>query len=290
MMVNQPLVGIAFMVMSCALLATKDGLVKTFLDQVGPAQIIWIQYVGTFVTMSLIAAPRYGWRVLKPAPLGGQFFRGAVSAGAVASLYWALTYLPLAEATAMFMLSPVLVALLSPFVLGERIDNARRAAIAVGFAGVVVMLKPGFGGSATGYLIGIFAGFLMAFYFMANRRLAATSPPVINVAHNALMGAIAFSPFLPLFWQTPSLEVMPKLAALVALAVVGQGLMIASFSFAPASVVAPYTYAMLVFAALIGYVYFGNLPDLAGWIGIALIVGAGLYIAHRERTAAASMA
>jgi drug/metabolite transporter (DMT)-like permease len=287
MTVNKPLLGIAFMVMSCALLATKDGMVKTFLDQVGPAQIIWIQYVGTFLTMSLIAAPRYGWRVLKPAPLGGQFFRGAVSAGAVASLYWALTYIPLAEATAMFMLSPVLVALISPFALGERIDNARRAAIAVGFLGVLVMLKPGFGGSATGYLIGIFAGFLMAFYFIANRKLAATSPPLINVAHNALMGAIAFTPFLPLFWQTPSIDVVPKLGALVTLAVLGQGLMIASFSYAPASVVAPYTYAMLVFAALIGYLAFGDFPDFAGWVGIALIVGAGLFIAQRERRATA---
>lgn len=290
MTVNKPLLGIALMVMSCALLATKDGLVKTFLDQVGPAQIIWIQYVGTFVTLSLIAAPRYGWRVLRPAPLGGQFFRGAVSAGAVTTLYWALTYIPLAEATAMFMLSPVLVAVLSPFVLGERIDTANRAAIAVAFLGVLVMLKPGFGGSGTGYLIAILAGFLMAFYFIANRKLAATSPPLINVAHNALMGAVAFTPFLPLYWQTPSVEVMPKLAALVALAVVGQGLMIGSFSFAPASVVAPYTYAMLVFAALIGYLYFGNLPDLASWIGIALIVGAGLYIAHRERQKAPSTA
>jgi drug/metabolite transporter (DMT)-like permease len=287
MTVNKPLLGIAFMVMSCALLATKDGMVKTFLDQVGPAQIIWIQYVGTFLTMSLVAAPRYGWRVLKPEPLGGQFFRGAVSAGAVATLYWALTYIPLAEATAMFMLSPVVVALISPFVLGERIDNARRAAIAVGFIGVLVILKPGFGGSATGYLIGILAGFLMAFYFIANRKLAATSPPLINVAHNALMGAVAFTPFLPLFWQTPSMDVMPKLVALVALAVVGQGLMIASFSYAPASVVAPYTYAMLVFAAIIGYLVFDNFPDLASWIGIALIVGAGLYIAQRERRAAA---
>lgn len=284
---HRPLAGIAFMVMSCALLASKDGLAKTFLDQVGPAQIIWIQYVGTFIATALIAAPKYGWRVLQPAPLGGQFFRGAVSAGAVASLYWALTYIPLAEATAMFMLSPVVVALLSPMLLGERIDNARRVAIAVGFAGVLVMLKPGFGGSGVGYLIGVMAGFLMAAYFIANRRLAASSPPLINVAHNALMGAIALTPFLPLFWQTPPMALVPKLGGIVALAVIGQGLMISSFSFAPANVVAPYTYAMLVFAALIGWAVFGNLPDAAGWTGITLIVGAGLFIAQRERRGAA---
>ena len=80
---------------------------------------------------------------------------------------------------------------------------------------------------------------------------------------------------------------MPKLAALIGLAVVGQGLMISSFMYAPASVIAPYSYAMLVFAALIGYLAFGNFPDLATWVGIALIVGAGLYIAQLERQAAA---
>ena len=280
---QKPLVGITFMVLSCALLATKDGLAKTFLDQVGPAQIIWIQYAGTFTTMALIAAPKHGWRVFKPAPLGGQFMRGAFSAAAVASLYWSLTYIPLAEATAMFMLSPVIVALLSPMLLGERIDIGRKFAIAIGFAGVLVILKPGLGGDARGYYIGLMAGTFMGLYLIANRKLAASSPPVLNIAHNALTGALAFSPFLPFFWQAPPAAVAPKLAALLVLAVVGQGLMISSFIYAPASVLAPFTYAMLVFAALIGYVAFGTFPDLASWAGIALIVGAGLFIANRER-------
>jgi drug/metabolite transporter (DMT)-like permease len=97
---NKPLLGIALMVLSTAFLATKDGLAKTFLDQVGPVQIIWVQYVGNFIAMAMISAPHHGWNVIAPRPLGWQLFRGTASAAGVATLYWALTYIPLADATA----------------------------------------------------------------------------------------------------------------------------------------------------------------------------------------------
>lgn len=276
------------MVLSAAVLATKDGLAKTFLDQVGPFHMIWFQYAGNAAVMGLVAAPRYGWAVLRPAPIGWQFFRGASSAAAVSTLYWALTYIPLADATAMFMLAPLVVSALSPFVLGERIGVRRIAAIAVGFVGVLAILRPGLGGDVAGYYIALLAGVLLGLYFIANRKLAGTTPPLLNVTHNALTGFILLSLFIPLFWQPVPAAAVPKIAALIGLAVVGQALMISAFNYAPAPVVAPYTYAMLVFAALIGYLAFGTFPDLATWIGIVLIVGAGLFIAHRERQLSAA--
>ena len=287
---HKPLLGIALMVLGSAILAGKDGVAKSFLDQIGPVQTMWIQFTGTFLIMSMISAPRYGWQVLRPQPVGWQFLRGAMNAAAVSILYWSLAYIPLADATAMFMLSPIVVALLSPLLLGERLDLERKIAVAVGFLGVVVILKPGFGGDPFGYYIGVLAGVVMGLYFIVSRKLAQTSPPLINVTHNALMGALALTPFLPLFWKTPSAALTPRLAALVGLAVFGQGLLISAFAFAPAGVVAPFTYAMLVFAALIGYLAFDTFPDTATWIGIALIVGAGLYIAHRERQLSAAKA
>ncbi len=280
---HKPLLGIALMVLSSAFLASKDGLAKTFLHQVGPMQMIWFQYVGSFLVMALVSAPIYGWRILKPDPLAAQFLRGLASAAAVTTLYWSLTYLPLADATAMFMLSPLVVALLSPFVLREQLDVERKLAILVGFLGVLVIVKPGFGGELAGYAIGLISGALLGCYFIANRKLSGLAPPLLNVTHNSLMGAVALTPFLPLFWSTPPVAVSPKIAALVALAVVGQGLMITAFMYAPASVIAPYSYAMLVFAALIGYLAFGNFPDAATWLGIALIAGAGIFIANHER-------
>ncbi len=284
---NNPLLGIGLMVLSTAFLATKDGLAKTFLDQVGPVQIIWVQYVGNFIAMALISAPRHGWNVIQPRPLGWQLFRGAASAAGVATLYWALTYIPLADATAMFMLAPVVVTMLSPLLLGERIGLNRWVAVGVGFAGVVCILRPGFGGDMRGYYIALLAGFLLGFYLIGNRRLAGLAPPLLNVTHNALMGGILLTLLLPLFWQPIPVAAMPKLAGIVVLAIFGQALMISAFNYAAAAVVAPFTYAMLVFAAIIGYFVFGTVPDVPTWIGMILIVGAGLYIAHRERQAAA---
>lgn len=284
---HKPLIGIALMVLSCAFLAAKDGVAKSFIDQVGPVHIVWFQYIGNALVMALIAAPRHGWDVLKPAPMGMQFLRGAASAAAVSTLYWSLSYIPLADATAVFMLAPVIVTALSPMLLGERIGVRRALAILVGFLGVVVILRPGFGGATEGYYIGLLASVFLALYYIANRRLAGLAPPLLNVVHNALTGAIILTVFLPLYWQPVPPAAAPKLVAIVALAVFGQACMISAFNYAPAATVAPFTYAMLVFAAIIGLVVFGTFPDVATWIGIVLIVGAGLFIAHRERQLAA---
>jgi drug/metabolite transporter (DMT)-like permease len=278
-----PLIGILLMLLATAVLASKDGLAKTFLDQVGPFQIIWIQFTGTFFIMALICIPKYGWRVFLPKPAVGQFVRGALNAAAIATLYWALTYIPLADGVAMFMFAPAVVTLLSPFLLGEKIGPLRVLAVAVGFCSVLIILKPGFGGNPHGYYIGMASGFLMGLYFIANRRLAGSQPPLLNVTHNALTGALALTPFLQLFWLPIPVSAHTKLSVLVVLAIIGQGLMISSFVFAPAAVLAPYTYAMLVFAALIGYVFLGSVPDNMTWIGIAMIIGSGIFIALREQ-------
>jgi drug/metabolite transporter (DMT)-like permease len=285
---HRPLFGIALMVLSSAFLAVKDGLAKTFLDQVSPPQMIWTQYVGSFLVLALFAASRHGLKVLQPEPLGGQVIRGTLSAAAVGTLYWALKYVPLADATAVFMCAPLLVALLAPLVLNEHLDIMRM--VAVGFAGVVVILMPGFGDNGIGYYIALLSGLLFGGSLLANRRLATAQAPLLNVTHNALMGGIGLTLLTPLYWQPPAWHNVPKLACIVGLAVVVQGLLITAFNYAPAAVLAPFTYTMLVFAALIGFSWFGTLPSVSTMFGMAMIFGAGLYIAERERagTGAAS--
>ena len=279
---HKPLLGITFMLVAVATLASKDGLAKSFLDQVGPVQMIWIQFVGTFVFMAFITLPRYRLRVFQPTPVAGQFIRGALNSTAIASLYWSLTYIPLADATAMFMFAPAVVTLLSPVVLGERLGIRRTIAVVVGFIGVVTILKPGFSGEPIGYYIGLMSGILMGLYFLANRKLAGAQPPLLTVTHNALMGAIALTPFFQFFWQPIPATAVPYLCGLIAFAVVGQGLLINSFNHAPAVVLSPYAYAFIVFATLIGYFVFGDMPDAFTWIGMGLIFFSGLYIAMRE--------
>jgi len=280
---NNTLIGILLMVLSSAALSSKDGLAKTFLDQIGPFQIIWIQFAGTFVVVALASLPKHGWRVCRPAPLAGQFLRGAMNVSAITSMYWALKYIPLADATAMLLFAPAVATLLSPVVLGEKIGLLRVGAVAVGFCGVLVILRPGFAGEPLGYYFGLASGLFLGGYFVANRRLAGVQPIILEIAHNAFTGALLLSPLVVVVWVPVAETLHIKLVFIVILGIAGQGMMIASFKFGPAAVISPYAYSLLIFAALIGYLVFDTLPDALTWTGIALIVGSGVFIAHRER-------
>lgn len=284
---HNPFLGILLMILSSAALASKDGLAKTFLDQMGPFQIIWVQFTGTFLIAGLASMPKHGLAVFRPKPLAGQFLRGAMNVSAIACLYWSLKFIPLADATAMLLFAPAVATILSPLVLGERIGPMRVGAVAVGFVGVLVILRPGFAGEAFGYWIGMASGLCLGGYFLANRRLAGAQPIILEIAHNAFTGALVMTPLAAAVWVPIPAALEIKLGIIVLFGICGQGMMIWSFKFGPAAVIAPYSYSLLIFAVTIGYLVFDTVPDAVTWTGIALIVGSGVFIAHRERRLAA---
>ena len=105
------------MVAGAAALASKDGIVKTLLDQIGPFQILWIQFSGVFLFMAMISLPKHGVKIIFPNSITAQFVRGALNACGVASFFWALKYIPLADATAMMLFAPVVTTIMAPFFL-----------------------------------------------------------------------------------------------------------------------------------------------------------------------------
>tara|TARA_B110000305_G_scaffold95175_1_gene107180 strand:- start:483 stop:1352 length:870 start_codon:yes stop_codon:yes gene_type:complete len=277
------LIGIFLIVLASAILSSKDGIVKTIVSQVTPIQIVWIQFVGVFLVMALISMPKHGAKVFWPSSPGAQFIRGALNVGAVLAFFCALKYIPIADATAMMLFAPIVATIASPFLLGEKIGIMRVSAAVFGFFGVLVILRPGFAGDSTGYYFGFAAGIMLGLTFIANRKLGETQPFLLNITYNALMGSLALTPLVILLWEPIPATANLMLVFIVILSVVGQGCMISSFKFGPAAVISPYFYTALIFAALIGYLVFGDIPDTTSWIGMALIVGSGLYIAHRER-------
>ena len=277
------LIGIFLIVLASAILSSKDGIVKTIVSQVTPIQIVWIQFVGVFLVMALISMPKHGVKVFWPSSPGAQFIRGALNVGAVLAFFWALKYIPIADATAMMLFAPIVATIASPFLLGEKIGIMRVSAAVFGFVGVLVILRPGLAGDSTGYYFGFAAGIMLGLTFIANRKLGETQPFLLNITYNALMGSLALTPLVILLWEPIPATANLMLVFIVILSVVGQGCMISSFKFGPAAVISPYFYTALIFAALIGYLVFGDIPDTTSWIGMALIVGSGLYIAHRER-------
>lgn len=279
---QKPLLGVALMTLAMALFIVKDSFVKLIVQDLNPAQILWLQFTTIFLVMAAATVPKLGWAALIPKPFGWQLMRGVASVAAIGTFYWSLYFIPLADATVMASVAPSVVAILSPFMLDERIGPRRIVAVVVGFAGVMIILRPGFGGQSVGYVIAVAAGCLMALFFIGNRRLAGLHPPLVTIAHNALIGTVLLAPVMPFVWVDPLPAHGLHLTGFLIFAVIGQSLMVTSFQFAPAAVIAPYQYTNVVFAIIGGYILFDTFPDAYVWAGIVLIVGAGIYIALRE--------
>jgi drug/metabolite transporter (DMT)-like permease len=279
---HRPLLGISIMVASMALFSVKDGIAKTLILDIHPAQMIWMQYGSTFVAFALLTMPRHGWQAFLPTPFLTQFWRGLSAVAGVGMFYWALAFIPLAEVAAMALTAPLVVTALSPFMLNEHIGVRRIIAVVIGFIGVLVILRPGFGSDVQGLIIAFFSGILFGFNFIGNRLVAHHHPPFLNIAYNVLAGTILLTPAMPFVWSDIPAEKYSTLAGFLVLALLGHGLMVVAFKYAAASVVAPYQYTMIIFASLVGYVIFGDFPGTVTWVGIALIIGSGIFIAVRE--------
>ena len=277
-----PVTGITLMTVAMALFAVKDSFAKFIVQDTSPVQMIWMQQTTIFLVAAAISVSAYGVGALRPTPFGWQVLRGAAAVAGVGSLYWCLFYIPLADATAVASVAPAVVALLSPLILGERIGIRRVAAIVVGFAGVLVILRPGFGGQSVGYVIAFAAGSFMAVYYIANRRLAGLHAPLVTIAQNALIGMVLLAPVMPFIWHNPFDGNILHWSCFLLFSGVGQSLLVSAFLFAPAYAIAPYQYTNILFALVAGFVVFGTYPDLWVWTGIVLIVCSGVYIALRE--------
>lgn len=282
MMVRGSLRGILLMVGAMVFLPIKDGMAKILGGTYSPLEIIWAQFCLMYLLLAPVIILRYGPRMLWPRPLGLQILRGIFAVTGVGFFYWAVLYIPLASTTAIFFLAPLVVAALAPFVLNEAVDWRRWAAVIVGFMGVFLILRPDLDAFNKGFLIAVAGGIIIGLFYICNRKLAAGTPVIVTVAHSVIIGAVLLSFAVPAVWAAPRMADVPLITGFVLCALVGQGLMLASFVYAPASVVAPFQYGAIISATLFGFFVFGEFPDIWTWLGIAVVIGSGIYIAVRE--------
>jgi drug/metabolite transporter (DMT)-like permease len=216
-----------------------------------------------------------------------QLVRSLCLVVATASFFGGLRYLPLAEGSAIAFLAPMFAIALSMPVLGERPTRARVVSAVAGFAGILILVRPGSAvfHPATGLLV--LAAISNAFYQLLTRRLPQDSPHT-TLFYSALVGTALLSLALP-FADTPD-RITPRdgaiLVALGLLAGLGHGLLIGAFLRAPASLVAPFTYVQMIWATAYGYIVFGQLPDGLSALGMAVIVASGVALfVHESRRA-----
>lgn len=283
--------GIGLMTVAMLLVPVMDVTAKYLSAFQSPLQITLGRFGFQMLFAFLVAALGPGLAVLRAPNIWPHLLRGLFLAGASLCFFTAIAIMPVADAVAIFFVEPMILTALSALVLRERVGPRRWAAVVVGLIGAMVIIRPGFAAFGATALLPLAAAFLFALYLMVTRQLSGSGGMLCVQFTAGLAGTVVLGlAFLAAnaVGYAPAAAVMPDAAGWALLAAVGglsfvaHGLIVKAFAAAPASVLAPFNYLEIVSATLFGYLVFGDFPDGATWLGIGLIVGSGLYIAHRE--------
>jgi drug/metabolite transporter (DMT)-like permease len=198
--------------------------------------------------------------------------------------FWALQYLQLAETGAIQFSVPILIALFAAPLLKERLDAARWIAIVAGFAGVLVILRPGMQGFHPALLIALANAALYALFNLLTRHLAAYDSAETTQFISGIVATLAAMPFALAVWQSPVSWVEWAVAAAIGIAGgLGHYFLALAHRYAPASVLAPFLYQQILWMVLFGFLVFGDLPDAPVVAGCAIVIASGAYLLHREK-------
>jgi drug/metabolite transporter (DMT)-like permease len=198
--------------------------------------------------------------------------------------FFALRYLQLDQALAIVFSTPFFVAILSGPMLGEWVGWRRWTAIAVGFLGVLLVARPGFGGIHPAALISLAAAMFYAAYSISTRMLSRTDSNETTLFYSNLVGAAVMLPVVPFVWTTPSDPlVILMMVVCGAFGTIGHYLLIIAHRLAPPALLAPFIYGQIVWVIILGYLVFGDVPNRWTLAGAAVVVASGLYILYREQ-------
>lgn len=283
------LAGIALMCAAVLCFACLDASAKWVSRTVDPLQAAGLRYLGSFAVTAAFLNPRTRPGILRSRRPWLQCGRALCLASATTFTFFALRSLPLTTTTSIGFAAPLIVTLLAGPLLGERLSARRLGAVLVGFAGVLVITRPGGAGFHPAMLLVLGTALCNALYSIATRSLAARDSSETTMFYTGLVGALVFLPALPLVWEAPAAPgIWPLIGALVVFGTVGHGLLILAHKRAPASVLAPFFYAQILWATLIGFAVFGELPDRWTLAGGAVVLASGLFLLRGERTRSAA--
>lgn len=246
-------------------------------------QILWARYTGHLVFMLLVFMPRRGLSLLRATRPGVHIVRSLLMFVSTVCFFTALRWIPVPTASAINFTSPLIVtALAAPF-LGETVGPRRWAAVAVGFAGAMIIIRPGGGEAHWAMLLVLGTAFTYAIYQIVTRKTTAADTPETSITYIAIVGAVLSSLAVPFVWVTPhSLMDAGLFCLLGMIGGVGHYFVIRAFQLGEASVLAPLNYGQLLMVTVLSWLVFGTFPDFWTLLGSTVIVGSGLYITYRE--------
>lgn len=280
---NHPFKGILLIVLATFLFASHDALSKYLSGFFPVIMVVWARYLIHTLLMAGIFLPQSGLRVLRSKRPLLQLLRALCLLSTSLLFTSALLFIPLAEATAVNFLAPVLVTALSVPLLGEQVTRGQWLAVICGFIGVLIIVHPVGELFTPAVLLPFCSALFFCFYQLLTRKLAEHDSPTTSNFFAGLCNTLVMSALVPFFWQTPGFVHGLLMLALGACGMSAHLFLTQAFRHAAPALLAPFGYCQIVFAGLLGWLLFNHTPDAITQVGIAVICLSGLAAAWQQR-------
>ena len=275
--------GILWQIIGMLFFGSMDAVSKHLTSSLPVIEILWVRYLFFALFGFLLAVHYSGLRGLRTSIPFLQIARGLALVFEIVLFTYAFRYLPLADAHVMAASVPLIVLALAVPILKERVGHRRWFAVVLGFLGVLIILRPGFGNWQPILFLPLLGAFGFAVYLVLTRMAAKFDTIGTSAFYTGVVGLSVLTIFLPLEWKTPTIEEWGWLLLASVLGLCGHISVIKALSIAEASVLQPFFYVVLVWATFLGFIIFDDIPDSITIIGACIIVGSGLYAWYRER-------
>ncbi|MGO1081308.1 DMT family transporter [Inquilinus sp. CA228] len=276
--------GIALYTGGIFLLCIMDAMIKWLSADYPIAQIVFFRAsIGLIPTLVMLYRPP-GLKALRTRRVGVHLMRGLVGVVGTFGFFWAFAVMPLADAYAIGFAAPMFITAMSVPILGERVGLKRWLAVLVGFAGVMIMIRPGGEGSSfgSGGAIALLATAAYALSMVLMRLYSRTETNASMIFYATIVIVAVAGVQMPFVWVTPTWKDAGLLAVLGLLGGIGAIMMAQAYRVATPSIVVPFEYTGMIWGVGLGFMLWGDVPDLWIWVGSAVVVASGLYILHRE--------
>lgn len=283
---SQAVIGIALMCIGVACLCVNDAIAKTLTAEYSAAQILFLRNLIALPFAVLVVLKFGGRKALRSHRPMMHLLRGAIWLCAAMLFFTGLKFLGLAEATALIFVAPVFITALSALLLKEQVGWRRWVAVLVGFVGVLIVVRPGGSTFQMASLLPVSTALFYALLMISARWVDPRESVWTLMLYLVGAGAVLAAVLMPFVWVPFRLEDAGLFVGIAFFGTAGVTMMTQAFRFAPASVVAPFDYTALIWATVLGWIFWAEVPDLATFLGAGVIIASGSFIVWRERRAA----
>ena len=274
---------ISYNLLAWAILPFMDTIAKYLSSDLSFFQITWARYFFTVVFalsfMFFFSRKNLTWSTQPKL----QILRGLTLFFANVLFFYSISIISMAKALILAFIAPLVTTALSPFLLGEQVGFRRWSAVLVGFAGSLIIIRPGFIDFNLASVAALGTGVFYGVYLIITRKLHTSDNPLLTLLLTGVVGAVCGSLIVPIVWTNPSFNQWSLLALMGVFACIGHLFLILSLKYADASKLAPFGYFEIITNVILGYYFFMDFPDIWTWVGFSIIVSSGLYIFIRER-------